>query len=665
MTSPLTKVRGFKNTGLIRNETGYNGKLYFTAHSSEDEREIIFNGDEKQASAVWVTDGSEDGTRSLYDFAPGKSQFVPTQQFNTANNRLFFQIRIDGADEPSGGRTELWSYLDINPATNSEKLIKIADSLPNTYRDAQFDDKTEAINSGLFYFQSPEEGEDELWFTNGGAGASNTYSLGRRTRSEFVWLEGADNLLYFVADGEERVDGSDEPRWDPNELWVTSSTPGTLQKISDFDYQPLWNVSSPIFNVAAIGDSLYFCNHDTENYDFNAPWTSDGTLESTKPFSGLTYQAGNDWNVPAFNADHFTLFNGEIYFLSYQGTERPYSENLYAYNPASDETRFVAQTSDEWANFSSTRELFVFNDLIYFSGHTDDTGWELWSTDGTTSGTGLVKDLSYSETNGEIISGAYNTFPQQFTIHKKNRSTQTSQDDELYFKDDSDQLWKIEAGSSIPTQVELPNIYSGVNAITSVDLANGGSDLYFTMGQSIYKLDNQSTIESNPDKDKDLATGSTPTPDKYEPLATQNNIKGKKRNDVLRGTKKSDFIDGKDGNDKLYGSKGNDVLKGGKGDDILIGSKGEDYLDGSKGTDSLNGGKGADVFQISKGIDLVEDFDITQGDRIALDKRGKYTIIDGSDGVLIKASRRKQLLLNEVDYNDIIAAGVDLFVQRV
>ena len=107
------------------------------------------------------------------------------------------------------------------------------------------------------------------------------------------------------------------------------------------------------------------------------------------------------------------------------------------------------------------------------------------------------------------------------------------------------------------------------------------------------------------------------------------------------------------------------MLKGGKGDDILIGSKGEDYLDGSKGTDSLNGGKGADVFQISKGIDLVEDFDITQGDRIALDKRGKYTIIDGSDGVLIKASRRKQLLLNEVDYNDIIAAGVDLFVQRV
>ena len=79
----------------------------------------------------------------------------------------------------------------------------------------------------------------------------------------------------------------------------------------------------------------------------------------------------------------------------------------------------------------------------------------------------------------------------------------------------------------------------------------------------------------------------------------------------------------------------------------------------------MNGGKGADVFQISKGVDLIEDFNIKQGDRIALDKKMKFSIIDDPDGVLIMASAKKQLFLDEVNYDDVIAAGIDLFVQPV
>ena len=126
-----------------------------------------------------------------------------------------------------------------------------------------------------------------------------------------------------------------------------------------------------------------------------------------------------------------------------------------------------------------------------------------------------------------------------------------------------------------------------------------------------------------------------------------------------------DFITGKKGDDKLTGSNGNDLLQGDHGNDILKGSKGKDYLDGSKGVDILIGGTGADVFQISKGVDLVEDFSIKQGDRIALDKNGKYTIADDPDGVLVMASANKQLFLEGVDYDDVIAAGGELFVQIV
>ena len=90
---------------------------------------------------------------------------------------------------------------------------------------------------------------------------------------------------------------------------------------------------------------------------------------------------------------------------------------------------------------------------------------------------------------------------------------------------------------------------------------------------------------------------------------------------------------------------------------------GDDYLDGSKGVDILKGGKGADVFQISKGIDIVKDFSIQQGDKIALDKKGKVSIVEDSDGVLILANAKKQLFLEGIYYDDVSEIGADIFVQ--
>ena len=156
-----------------------------------------------------------------------------------------------------------------------------------------------------------------------------------------------------------------------------------------------------------------------------------------------------------------------------------------------------------------------------------------------------------------------------------------------------------------------------------------------------------------------------PEPKKYKLPKTKKTINGTNKDDILKGTGKSDLITGKNGNDKLNGSKGDDVLKGNVGKDNLKGGKGMDYPNGSNGRDVLVGGKGADVFQISKKTDLVEDFSIKQGDRIGLTSKGKYKIVDDADGVLIKASSKKKLLLEGVTYDKVIAAGIDLFVQPI
>ena len=130
----------------------------------------------------------------------------------------------------------------------------------------------------------------------------------------------------------------------------------------------------------------------------------------------------------------------------------------------------------------------------------------------------------------------------------------------------------------------------------------------------------------------------------------------------MKGTKKSDFIVGKRGHDTLYGSNGHDQILGDKGNDSLFGSKGNDYLDGSKGMDTMIGGKGSDVFQISKGIDVVRDFSLKQGDKIGFRNNIDYSIVQINDGIQIKLGEKKGLSIENVDYNDFINAGADLFV---
>ena len=219
-------------------------------------------------------------------------------------------------------------------------------------------------------------------------------------------------------------------------------------------------------------------------------------------------------------------------------------------------------------------------------------------------------------------------------------------------------LWGHYDGNSIPSEYRVYNNY----------LKEGDYDWYWAEADDEYEAYDIGTPEFNEianifgvDAPKPPESG----PENYELPKTKNEITGTKKDDILGGSKKSDYIDGRKGDDTLIGKKGDDLMVGGQGQDILMGGQKNDYLDGSKGFDSLIGGKGADVFQISKGVDLVEDFSIRQGDRIALDKKGKYSLTDDPDGVLIMASAKKQLFLDGVDYDDVIAAGIDLFVQPV
>ena len=215
------------------------------------------------------------------------------------------------------------------------------------------------------------------------------------------------------------------------------------------------------------------------------PWVSQGSDQTTRQIADVN-PFRNSFNVPSGTiSSQFTSFNGEIYFLGINNrdfNEDP-SETLYAYSPESGIVRAVAQTAEEWRNHSY-RELFVFNGFLYFSGQTEETGWELWRSDGTSQGTRFLKDIKSN--------GSSSSHPQDFTIHKKDRTLYSADDDDLYFHTEYGSVWKLSGQSGLIDEVEVDDsLWQGAGNITSVDLANGSTDLYFTSGQTIFTLADQ------------------------------------------------------------------------------------------------------------------------------------------------------------------------------
>ena len=87
-------------------------------------------------------------------------------------------------------------------------------------------------------------------------------------------------------------------------------------------------------------------------------------------------------------------------------------------------------------------------------------------------------------------------------------------------------------------------------------------------------------------------------------------LAGSSFNDTLFGDSTANQLFGRDGVDVLYGRNGNDYLNGGSG---------ADTLDGGAGQDTLRGGTHADTFVFNAGRDVIEDFRLTDHDRLLLE----------------------------------------------
>ena len=514
-----------------RNFIEFKDRLYFTADDGE-------NGGE-----LWVTDGTTDGTQLLADIHPndGSDSFDNGSfpyGFTIAGDSLFFT-----ADDGENG-DELWVtdgttkgtrlVLDINPGTTNGYFSPFEPSV-----DSSNPRELTAVGDLLYFTADDGENGDELWISDGttkGTKLVKDINSGFDD-SEYLYYEyGYSSLIksrrvnnpqaldsypeeltefngkiYFTADNSEQEKG----------LWVSDGTTEGTQQLVDLYSR----ANDPRYryqiDLIQFQDRLYFSTDDGKQGE--KLWVSDGTAEGTQVLKDI------------YNASDFIEFDDRLFFGADDGS---IGNELWVTDGTPEGTQLVKDINPKINNsygntYPESSDPYNFTEFasrLYFTAETEETGRELWVTDGTTEGTQLVEDLYPGMYDDKSFAYPYSSYPRSLTVVGN----------ELFFKAD-----------------------------------NGKT------GTELFKLTADDVNSENPDS-MSKGTGSASVSD------DSNDVASSSSNSAIDVASNLNLVGG-DGEDRLMGDSGDDLLNGGLGDDTLIGGGGKDtfVLNSVSGTDTI------------------------------------------------------------------------------
>jgi len=325
---------------------------------------------------LWATDGTEAGTYLVKDLWPGPDSGV---QFKSVNEGYFpFDPEIlNGvayflANDGVHG-WELWRSDGTEAGTRMVKEIVLGsrgpfDDLDSSGKATLTWAHTQA--GGLIYFAANDGATGfELWRTDGTEAGTFLLKdilpgpLGpfgvhlSRSLSQFITGETGGSLFFSANDV---VHGA--------ELWKTDGTSAGTVFLKDI--VPGSDGSTP-FHMYDLGGALLFW---AVIPGVGArPWISDGTPAGTVPIQGLGV-------YPAPTTGKLYALNGGVVFAS--------GHDLYRL----DEQFLIFHKLHAFQGSGFTFHG-IFDNRLLFSAFESATGYELWSTDGTPSGTSLLKDI--------------------------------------------------------------------------------------------------------------------------------------------------------------------------------------------------------------------------------------------------------------------------------
>ncbi len=371
---------------------------------------------------LWKSDGTVGGTALLKEIGPGTQSGSQPRNWTNLNGELFFD-----AEDVNHGR-ELWKtdgttagtilVKDINPGPNSSMFmgaLRPANIKGTLYFGADDgvsgielwkSDGTEAgtvlvkdinpgpgdsvpgsfteLNGNVLFTAHDDINGQALWKTDGTtAGTVLVKDFFPGTTGLAVLVGEKLNGIVFVA-ADDGING--------RELWKTDGTSAGTVLVKDIRPGPSGSINSFSTRVNVIFKNMYFFAAD-DGASGEELWQSDGTTAGTvmvKDINPGLFAASNPGSTFLSGTGGHAILNDVLLFSARSGN---LGRELWQSDGTSSGTVLVKEIRP--GELSSDPHFFtVVGDTLFFAADDGSVGEELWRSDGTTLGTALVKDIN-------------------------------------------------------------------------------------------------------------------------------------------------------------------------------------------------------------------------------------------------------------------------------
>jgi ELWxxDGT repeat protein len=369
------------------NLNSFNGKLFFQAYDSA-----------KSMFDLWTSDGTVLGTTPFLAGGSNVQLSYYGEPMAVAGTKLYFQ-----AHDSANGLYDLW----VSDGTSAGTHPAQPGSATAPTNLSNFTN----VNGKLFFINKNSSGNYELW-TSSGTTLVQTFASYQLTNLTAVGSE-----LYF-----EMYDGTSGLY----ALWKSDGTSGGTMKVGDVG---VGTTNLPFASLTALGSKLFFQVIDATDAPNTgwALWTYNGT--TITPF---TYGGSANNHVQVEGESQMIAFRGYLYF---EGDDTANGLTLWKSDGVSTNSNTGLLLSSSSAAVAYPLEMTVDGSKLYFLARNpaDHNNFnDLWSTTGTSASTAPVQTSGYAQGIAGMTASGTKIFFQAFDVDANGLSPHG---DELWVSD--------------------------------------------------------------------------------------------------------------------------------------------------------------------------------------------------------------------------------------